>query len=546
MELEKYQKIFIQESNKYLEALDAVLIEVEKDLQNRRLWGDIHGKIHSMKGMARALSMDEMATFCHAMEEWCKLFQEGAKIPGDRVVQLFFDGTDLLKRFVADKGKLSLPEDLKRLEGITADLAKNPDDLVDPPKPEIRPSYAPAKIDRIRVDYALIESLLARSQEIMMLEKTLPPLTQDQISSGLRAWVNNFIAMLKGLYFQLAQLRLMPVQDFADLFGKTIRDLAKTYNREVTLEIVGGEIEVDIGLMDRLREPFMHLLRNAVAHGIEPPDEREHAGKRREAKITLEAERSGDQLVLKISDDGRGLDLDAIRGYLKDKIGMSHEEMGELSSEELLSIICRTDFSSAREATQLAGRGIGMNVIAQAIGYLGGAMKVHSEPLKGTQFVITLPLSLSIIYAVLFRLGKYTLAIPTSYVEAIENRGSDLSDNGGPVCDLRGLLRMDADGAGTGQIIRLRKSPSSDPSLSEKGGMGIAADVIIGNMPLMAIPLGEFLAKTRLFAGVGIMENGDISLILDLEKIQAGAAKDLKSTLDSERKNGGNRQNQQA
>ena len=306
MELEKYQKIFIQESNKYLDELDVVLIQVEKDLQNRRLWGDIHGKIHSMKGMARALSMDELATFCHAMEEWCKLFQEGAKTPGERVVQLFFDGTDLLKRFVAGKGELSLPEDLKRLKGITADLANPPDDLVDPPEPEIRPSHAPAKIDRIRVDYALIESLLARSQEIMMLEKMLPPLTQDQISSGLRAWVNNFIAMLKGLYFQLAQLRLMPVQDFGDLFGKTIRDLAKTYNREVTLEIVGGEIEVDIGLMDRLREPFMHLLRNAVAHGIEPPDEREHAGKRREGKITLEAERRGDQLVLKISDDGSG------------------------------------------------------------------------------------------------------------------------------------------------------------------------------------------------------------------------------------------------
>ena len=223
---------------------------------------------------------------------------------------------------------------------------------------------------------------------------------------------------------------------------------------------------------------------------------------------------------------GRGIDLDAIRAYLKDKIGMSHEEMGELPSEELLSIICRTDFSSAGETTQLAGRGIGMNVIVQAIGYLGGAIKVHSEPLKGTQFIITLPLSLSIIYAVLFRLGKYTLAIPTSHVEAIEKGGADSPDKDGGFCDLRSLLRMDADadGAGKGQIIRLRPPATTDMLFSQKGGLGIAAEEIIGNMPLMAIPLGEFLAKTRLFAGVGIMENGDISLILDLEKIQAAAA----------------------
>ena len=321
MELEKYHKIFIQESSKYLDELDAILIKVEKDLQNRQLWGEIHGKIHSMKGMARALSMNDMSVFCHDMEAWCKLFQDGEKNPDERIVQLLFDGTDLLKNFVAGKGEIEEPEDLKRLQSIKDDLAKSPDELGDQPEPEVHTFSAPAKIDRIHVDYALIEILLARSQEIMLLEKSLPPLRQDQISAGLGSWINHYISMLKGLYFQLAQLRLMPVQDFADLFGKTVRDLAKSYKREIKLEIVGGEIQVDIGLMDRLREPFMHLLRNAVAHGIEPPDERENAGKSREGKIILEAERSGDQLVLKIGDDGRGIDLKAIRAYLTEKNG---------------------------------------------------------------------------------------------------------------------------------------------------------------------------------------------------------------------------------
>ena len=524
MELDKYQKIFIQESSKYLEELDAVLIRVEKDLQDQQLWSDIHGKIHSVKGMARALSMTDLATFCHAMESWCKLFQDGTKIPDERIVQLLFDGTDLLRAFVAGKGEISEPEDLERLRSVSEDLAKDPEKLVDRAEPEIRLSAAPGKIDRIRVDYALIESLLARSQEIMLLEKTLPPLTQDQISAGLGSWINHYISMLKGLYFQLAQLRLMPVQDFGELFRKTIRDLAKSYNRDVTLEIVGGEIEVDIGLMDRLREPFMHLLRNAVAHGIEPFGEREKSGKTREGKIVLEAERRGDQLILTVSDDGRGLDREAISAYLKDKMGMSHEEMNSLSNEKLLSIICRPDFSSAGETTQLAGRGIGMNVIAQAIEYLGGNMKIQSEPSKGTRFIISLPLSLSIIYAVLFRLGNYILAIPTSHVRAIENEDSKSSEKVEQFCDLRSLLRIDGEGTGEGHIIRLRQSAISNIPLSENEGLGIAADAIIGNMPLMAIPPGELLAKTGLFSGVGIMENGDISLILDLEKIQAAGA----------------------
>ena len=162
-----------------------------------------------------------------------------------------------------------------------------------------------------------------------------------------------------------------------------------------------------------------------------------------------------------------------------------------------------------------------MDVIVQAVEYLGGTMSIHSEPLKGTQFIVNLPLSLSIIYAVLFRLGKYILAIPTSLVDAIEKEASDASRKDSPFCDLRNLLQMDTDGAGEGSIIRLRKSSTPDLSLSEKGGFGISADAIVGNMPLMAIPLGELLAKTGLFAGVGIMENGDIALILDLEKIQS-------------------------
>jgi two-component system, chemotaxis family, sensor kinase CheA len=524
MELEKYQKIFIQESSKYLEELDTVLMEVEKNLQDQQLWGDIHGKIHSVKGMARALSLTDLATFCHAMESWCKLFQEGAKTADARVIQLFFDGTDLLKAFVAGKGNISEPEHLERLRSISKDLAKDPEELSDHPEPELRQSVAPGKIDRLRVDYTLIESLLARSQEIMQLEKTLPPLTQDQISAGLENWISHYISMLKGLYFQLAQLRLMPVQDFGELFGKTIRDLAKSYNRDVKLEIVRGEIEVDIGLMDRLREPFMHLLRNAIAHGIEPPDEREKAGKGREGKIVLEADRRGDQLVLTVSDDGRGLDREAISAYLKEKMGMRDEDMDALSNEKLLGIICRPDFSSARETTQLAGRGIGMNVIARAIEYLGGSMEIHSEPSIGTRFVINLPLSLSIIYAVLFRLGKYVFAIPTSHVEGIENKESKSSDEVKRLCDLRSLLRMEGEDKGIGHIIRMRQPPKPDASVEDHLGLGIAADAIIGNMPLMAIPLGEFLAKTGLFAGVGIMENGDISLILDLEKIQAAAA----------------------
>jgi len=507
MDIDKYRKIFIQEAGKYLHELDTNLLRVEKDLPNRDLWSEIHGRIHSIKGMARALSLDTVSGLCHSMEAWCKEFQMGTIGPTADAVQVMMDSTELLKGLVAETAGGSAHADAREIERITALLSKSPEELAHDTPPDSHPVSSPARIDRIPVEYSLVEELLARSQEIILLEKTLPPLSHDQISSGLRSWINRYMSMLRGLHFQLAQLRLMPVHDFVSLFDRTIRDLARKYDREVKLELSGGEIQVDIGLMERLREPFIHLLRNAVAHGIEPPDEREREGKNREGKIVLEAERSGDSLVLKVSDDGRGIDQEAVRRYLKETMGMSDQEIGRLSSEQILNAIVRVDYSSAEETTQLAGRGIGMDVIARAVEYLGGSIAIDSEPSKGTRFVIRLPLSLSIVYAIVFRLGPYTLSVPTAHVASIERRQAASSQPEEALYDLADRLGIHAPAVRPTHTIKLRRRP-----------VQFAVDAIIGNMPLMVMPLGELMARTGSFAGVGIMENGDLSILLDMEK----------------------------
>ena len=519
MDLEKYKKIFAQEASKYLDELDIALIRVEKDFSDLQMWGEIHGKIHSIKGMAKALSMERIAGLCHSMEEWCKQFQGGDIKPSDEAVQLLIDGTDLLKGLVAGKDDVSSPENLKEWERITARLVNSPDELVKQVTPEVRLVSSPSKIDRIRVDYSLIEELLARSQEIMLIENRLPPLSQDQISTGLRSWIDNYMSMLKGLHFQLARLRLMPVNDFGSLFEKTIRDLGKTYNRDVGFEVVGGEIQVDIGLLDRLREPFMHLLRNSIAHGIEPPDERIKRGKNQEGKIVLEADRIGNSLILKVSDDGGGIERSAITKYLKDKRSMTDEEISRMPEDEFFNSILNVDFSSASGTTQLAGRGIGMDVVARAIGYLNGSMSIHSEPLKGTQFVMRLPLSLSIVYAIVCKLGEYTLSIPTSNVVSIERTEATSSEQSGTFCDLGDRVGIDAHTTKPTHILKVRQVPNINGETARKTPVRFAVDSIIGNMPLMVMPLGELLARAGFFAGAGIMENGGISILLDMDKI---------------------------
>ena len=286
--------------------------------------------------------------------------------------------------------------------------------------------------------------------------------------------------------------------------------------------MVGGALEADITLLERLREPFVHIFRNSIAHGIEPPDERVRLGKSAEGEIKLDATRKGDSLIIKLSDDGRGIDRTAIIGYLKDKKSMRDEDIARMSQQEFFDTILSPDFTSVSEATDIAGRGIGMNVVAQAIEYLGGAMTIDSEPEKGTEFTVKLPVSLSVVYAINFRLGEYTLSIPTSNVVSIDRRKPVFPDDTNPYYDLKGLLGVKDDGRKESHILKLRHPGEKYPENGAEVQMEVAMDSIIGNKPIMVMPVGDLLAKVRLFSGIGILENGDISILLDIENLPQG------------------------
>jgi two-component system chemotaxis sensor kinase CheA len=523
MDLRKYQKIFTQESDKYLEQLDRLLMRVEKDTLNCELWAEIHGKIHSIKGMARALSLEKISELSHNMENWCKQFQQGTMNPAPEMVQLLFDGEDMLKVLVARNGEIISAQDQRRYSTLISEFKKDPQQCAIEDQPERRPELSnpfPAeKINYVRVRYSLIEELLGLSQELLLAEKTLPSVSQEQIPAGLKSWIDDYTSILKGLYFRLAQLRLMSVSDFADLFIKPIRNLAKENNKEVRLEVIGGELEADITLLERLREPFIHIFRNSIAHGIESPNERLGMGKDAAGKIIFKASRERDNLIIKISDDGQGINRSAIVKHLKDNKSMTDQQIAKMSQEEFFETILNPGFSSASETTEIGGRGIGMNVVAQAIEYLGGSLSIHSEPAKGAEFRIRLPVSLSIIYAVTFRLGDYTLSIPTSYIASIDQMGPASPDNSHSFYNLKTLLGVGDNGERPFHILKIR-SPEEKYYPNEKGElMQLMVDSIVGNKRIMVMPVGELLAKSRLFAGVGIMENCDISLLLDIEQL---------------------------
>lgn len=521
MDLDKYKQIFTQESQKYLKELDDFLLAVEKDLGNTDLWREIHGKIHSIKGMARALSLEPVTELAHAMEDWCQAFQNAQVAATAETLQFLFHAGELLRHLVLETGVIIADGDQQAFERIMAQLRKGPEEFeIATLTEEPQLDASAEKINSVQVRYEIIEELLGLSQEIMLHEKELSPLARAQMTGGLKAWIDHYTPMLKGIHFRLAQLRLMAVDDFADLFTKTIRNLARENNKDVDFTVIGGEIQADITILERIREPFIHILRNSIIHGIEDPTRRAAAGKKPQGCITLTCTREKNHLFLKISDDGRGIDRDFITNYLKEKKGLSAEAIKRMAAEEFYDTILNVDFSSAAQVTDMSGRGVGMHVVAQAIEYLGGKIWIASEPSQGTDILFILPLSLSIIHAVSFKLDRYTLSIPTHTVMSID-RQAPTADGGHRNCDLHRLLAIQGPISPPLFTLKLKAYGQTDSTAAAQEEVHIGSDAIIGNHPLMVLPVDEILAKLKIFAGVGVMESGDLSLLLDIKHLMA-------------------------
>jgi chemotaxis protein histidine kinase CheA len=218
---------------------------------------------------------------------------------------------------------------------------------------------------------------------------------------------------------------------------------------------------------------------------------------------------------LKLQDDGCGIDRQAICDYLKRTRSLSDEEIEALTPEQFYKVILNPDFSSAIEVTDLAGRGIGMNVVAQAIEYLGGTLAIRSTPGEGTEFIARLPLSLSVIHGLVFELDAYRLAVPSADVVSIEQRHQAASPNGLVRYNLKTLFDPSHAPDDYHYLIRLKSSADIVQPDATEAEIGLAVDQISGNKQLMIMPVGDLISKTGQFTGMGIMEDGGIAVLLD-------------------------------
>ena len=388
---------------------------------------------------------------------------------------------------------------------------------------------AVARENTIRVDTARLDQVLNLSGEIGLTKNRLTSLRVDILAGrtdsdtlhALDQAVSQLDLLVSDLQNAVMKTRMQPIGRLFQKYPRIARDLARQLGKDVELVLAGEETEVDKTMIEDLADPLIHLIRNAVDHGVESPDERAAAGKPQKSVVRLEARQEGDHIVLIIADDGKGMSAERIRAIAVEKRLISEEEANTLDERQSLNLIFLPGFSTKSQISDVSGRGVGMDVVKTNIQKLNGSIEIRSEPGRGTVFLISLPLTLAILPVLLVRLGEQPFALPLSLVrEILPIEKEKVQEVGGKATlvvrgEILPVIRMS----------RLLGWP--DVQFPEYGVLMqtaersfiLGVDSFAGRDDAVIKSLDEF--RPRGVAGVTNLSNGQIVLILDMKELLA-------------------------
>lgn len=572
---------FVMESVENLEAVEVSLIDLEQDPNDLDSINAIFRSFHTVKGVSGFLNLTRINKLAHRAENLLDKVRSGEMRIEGTIVDIILESMDVLKKLIEgvqhgmeqgvslDIG-LDIAPLVKRIDELdsqkekigdkpvgeillqegsisAADLEKGlerqkttPDKkigqiLVEEKSVETKAvvaalrdqkKFSPRHIDlQVKVDTRKLDNLVDLTGELviaqsMLRQNQLILSAKDQMLAHNLGQLNQITS---GLQTTAMSMRMVPIKSTFQKMVRLVRDLAKNSGKQVHLKMSGEDTEIDRNVVDELYEPMVHMIRNSVDHGIEPPEERQRVGKTESGEILLEAYHQGGKIIVEITDDGRGLDKDRIVEKAKANHLISDES--KLTDPEVYNLIFQPGFSTAREVTDISGRGVGMDVVKKALEKLRGRVEINTRPGQGSTFVISLPLTLAIIEGMLVRVGQERYVIPAlAIVESFRPEKDQYStvEGKGEVILTRGrllpLIRLD-------RIFNV-KGDSLNPWESllvvvehENQQMCLLLDELLGKEEVVIKSLGETLANIKGLAGGAIMGDGRVGLILDIAGI---------------------------
>ncbi len=516
-DINKYKDSYLSEARQHVEAMNSALLRLEKSPSRRNFVTDIFRAAHTLKSMASTMNYAQTAKLVHAMENVLEMLKNRKMRLGDCIDTLFasFDTlAQTLKSLKEGKEEIDTTKLVESLGKLTTTKTRQ----ISEGRQEAPFAQAPVeKIESIEVRVERLDLLMNLVEELLINQMRLDRIKEEARNPELSAAVDSLGRLVSEIQYNVMQSRLVPIGFVFNRFPRMLRDLAKQQKKEVNLQIEGGDIELDRSVVDEIGESLVHLIRNAVDHGIESPQERQKAGKNPAATIKLNATQTKSFALIRVSDDGAGLDVEDIRN--------TAVKQGIISARATKEEVINSIFSGAsttKQVTAVSGRGLGLNIVKNRIESIGGEIRVESEPKKGTTFSIEIPLTLAIIKSLFVRVRSKTYAIPLVNIERLVmvERGNikGMLNNEAIVLNEEDILITRLDVLFGEPPQNLQKQPVV---IVWKGAekLGLAVDALMTTQEIVIKPLNKFVRENRYFSGSTIIGSGEVVLILDVANL---------------------------
>ena len=566
-DMSAFTRQFVDEARDRLRSLSALMLRLEEEPASAEIIADIFREAHSLKGSAQMLGFVDVSQIAHQLEDLFVAAKRDARLIDTRAFDLVFRTLDVITVRVEELAQSGTSADAEADQVPAAPVEGLAPKAAEPPR--ARKRGAPrAPQGSLRVSIDKLESLAHLAPEMVLQrlkgserhaelrrmeaslsrlrdrirEDRLSPRTRsrsselgdyadalDVINRRMRSLLMNvgddqarLSLITEELRQHVIELTMLPVATVFDAFPRAVRDLARSFGKQVELTLSGSETALDKRVIEQLSDPLIHLVRNAIDHGLESPAERKQAGKPATGTLAISAEQHGDRIQIAVRDDGRGIDPVVLGQAAVRKGIVGAADLGLWNHDRLLNLIFEPGFSTRTETTDVSGRGVGMDVVRVIANRLGGSVSVTSEPGRGTKVLLDLPLSLALTRAVLVSVNGELLAIPTSPIRRIigvprqvaaERPFASVIEVDGetiPLAPLAGVLALPGAGA-TDQSALIIEARGSR--------VAISVDSVLEEQELVFQQLRGPLQDQATLSGAAILGNGEIVPILDVQAI---------------------------
>ncbi len=566
----RYAELFRTESREQLAAINRALLLLEEGGDTEEPVSVVFRAVHTVKGMSATMGYHAVAEFAHELESVLDRVRRGDQLLAPDLMDALFASADALEGAIDEASEQAAQSPamiaaLQRLRDVAGGSATSEFPALQLPEggvfAEVEVPTAPQLLPRagheprttveirgntgefsidgsmasvtratrhVRIDLARLDALMNLIGELVITRGRLLQLTASNADPALDESMQMAARLVSDLQTEIMTMRMVPVWQVFDRFPRLVRDAARQLDKEVHFVVEGKEIELDRSLLDEIGEPIVHLLRNSIGHGIESPDVRAAAGKPRAGRLVLSAARDRAAVLIRVSDDGRGIDRDRVLARARAR-GLVDDTVRELDDDALFRMIATPGFSTAEQVSDLSGRGVGIDVVQTKARALGGSVELKTIAGEGTTITIRLPVTLAIVRALLARSGNERYALPLTHVRETLEYGDDvvrqvkgkpvlvLRDEVLPLLDLRDVVRQ---GAGGGAV-----SAHREIVVIERGERrsGLVVDELIGQQDIVVKQFDAARDGLALFSGATILSDGAPALIMDVGSLFEGS-----------------------